>query len=294
MLRFFRKKERPGASGTIVVGCGGGGCNIVNRLAGISAVDILTINTDRKGLVRSRSNRRILLGDGTINEGCGGDVGKGMSLAKDAAEMIDEHIRGHMNVVIAAGLGGGTGTGSAAVIAEMAKSNGSRVIMLVSIPMSFESGRRRIATDALADLKGKYDILIVADGDRLAEIDPLLGAREAFSVLDQMMCESFTGLMEMLEGDDGESVYRKMKGGTFTVSFAEGMIIEKVAAALVHGLMLNAAIISEPLIFIRGNIPSGHETPISKKVLETTGRTPVFIQGPEGRGMNMVMFAEIQ
>jgi len=293
MLRFFRKKERTGATGTLVIGCGGGGCNIVNRLAGISSVDILTVNTDRKGLVRSRSNNRILLGDGTINEGCGGDIEKGRSLAKDAAEMIDEHIKGHLNVVIMVGLGGGTGTGAASIIAEMAKRNGARVIIFASIPMSFESGRREIATDALGDLKGKCDILIVMDGDRLAEIDPLLGAREAFSVLDQMMCESFTGLMEMFEGEEGESIYHTMKGGTFTVSFAEGMNVEKVAVAIVHGIMVNSKVMSEPLIFIRGNIPSGHERPISYKVSEVIGKAPTFIQGPTGRGMNLVMFARI-
>jgi len=75
-------------AGTLVVGCGGAGCNIVNRLGKISGVDILTVNTDRKGLVRSRSNRRILLGDGSMDAGCGGDAKLGESLTRDASGMI--------------------------------------------------------------------------------------------------------------------------------------------------------------------------------------------------------------
>ena len=295
MFRSFRKKETAQeTAGTLAVGCGGGGCNIVNRLGKISSVDILTVNTDRKGLVRTRSNQRILLGNGSMEAGCGGDVRLGTSLAKDASEIIEEQIKGHMNIVIFAGLGGGTGTGSAKVIADTAKRNGLRVITMVTLPMSFEAGRRRTATGSLKDIKEASDILFVIDGDRLAEIDPALGAREAFSVLDQMMCESFISIMEMLEGGDGEAIFQKMKGNMFTASFAEGMNVEKVAKALADGPMLKSAAASPPMIFVRGNIPpDGSERTICEIISKNIGYEPAFIQGPSGRGMNLIMFIPV-
>ncbi|MDR0198489.1 MAG: hypothetical protein LBI08_01930 [Methanomassiliicoccaceae archaeon] len=294
MFRFFRKrKEAEKAAGTLVIGCGGGGCNMVNRLGKISAVDILTVNTDRKGLVRSRSNRRILLGDGS-GGGCEGDTEMGETLARDASDVIAENIKRHLNIVLMVGLGGGTGTGSARVIAEIAKQNGSRVIIMATLPMSFEAERRKIAADALDAVRERSDILFIIDGNRLAELDPALGAREAFSLLDQMMCESFLSMMEMLEGRDGEAIFQTMRKRMFTASFAEGMHVEKVARALADGLMMNSPILSEPTIFVRGNIPqNGAETTIRDAVSQTTGFEPAFVQGPSGQGMNLVMFAPV-
>ena len=298
MFGFLKKKkteeEANETLGTLAVGCGGGGCNMVNRLGKISDVDILTVNTDRKGLIRSRSNRRILLGDGSLEAGCNGNVELGASLAKDASGMIGEHVGRYLNVVILVGLGGGTGTGSVGVIADIAKRKGSRTAVLASIPMSFESERRNVAAEALDGIMKSTDILVVMDGDRLIEIDPMLGMREALSVLDQMMCESFLDLTEILEKDDPGSLYGTMKGKMFTVSFAEGMNAEKVADTLVNGLMMNSEVISDPIIFVRGNIPEDHETLISEKVAEFTGYDPVFIRGPSGHGMNLVMFAPIR
>ena len=294
MFKLFKRKENGKVAGTLAVGCGGGGCNVANRLGKISNVDILTVNTDRKGLIRSRSDRRILLGDGSMDAGCNGDTELGRSLTEDALELINESIERFLNIVILVGSGGGTGTASAQVIAKAAKKNGSRVIMISSIPMSFESERRKVATDALDRMKEVCDILVVIDSDRLVRIDPMLGAREAFSVLDQMMCESFMDIMEMLESADGESVFQAMKGKMFTVSFAEGMNVEKVANSLANGLMKDSEVTSGPIIFVRGNIPAdGSEGTISDSILKSTGKAPAFVQGPEGRGMNLVMFAPI-
>jgi cell division protein FtsZ len=294
MFNLFRKRGKDNkAAGTLVIGCGGGGCNMVNRLGKISMVDILTVNTDRKGLVRSRSNRRILLGDGS-GSGCGGDAGLGESMARGASDIIEENIKRHLNIVLMVGLGGGTGTGAAKVIAEIARRNGSRVLTMVTLPMSFEAGRRRMAVDALEVMRDRSDILFIIDGDRLAELDPELGAREAFSVLDQMMCESLLCMAEMLEGKGGESVFGEMRNRTFTASFAEGMHAEKVAKALAGGLMMSSPVTATPLIFVRGNIPQdGTERIISEIISESTGFEPIFAQGPSGHGMNMMMFAPV-
>ncbi|MDR0791013.1 MAG: hypothetical protein LBE47_00560 [Methanomassiliicoccaceae archaeon] len=297
MFRFFRKKEKEEnvTAGTLVIGCGGGGCNLVNRLGRISGVDIMTVNTDRKGLIRSRSNRRILLGDETITSGCDGNVEMGAKLTMFASDVIQEHIKRHMTVVLMAGLGGGTGTGAVKVISEMAKRNGSRVIVMATLPMSFESRRRRSAIDSLNDIRRSSDIVLILDGDRLVEIDPAIGAREAMSLLDQMMCESFLSLMEILDGENGESVYQAFRDKTITASFAEGMSVEKVAKILISGIMAEHPSASRPIIFVRGNIPqNGSEEIISDIVSERIGAGPAFIQGPGGTGMNLVMFVPIQ
>ena len=293
MPLFFKKKENE-AGGTVAVGLGGGGCNIVNRLGRLSSVDIVTVNTDRKGLIRSRADKRILLGGGRAEGGCNGDIAMGGSLAAGASEEIQENICGYLNTVIFVGLGGGTGTGSLIKIAEIAKRCGSRTIVFASLPMSFEAGRRKAAADALDSLKDICDISVIFDGDRLAALDPMLGAREAFSVLDQMMCESFIGLTEILDGNDGDTIFRSLKGKMLTVSFAEGMHAEKVAEILVSGPMMDAAAISAPVIFIRGNIPpDGSRNIIADIVNKRMEVSPVFVQGPEGRGMDLMMFIPV-
>jgi cell division GTPase FtsZ len=177
-------------------------------------------------------------------------------------------------------------------MAEAAKRNGSRVILMATVPMSFESERRKTAIDALNGLRKICDISVVIDSDRLARIDPMLGVREAFSVLDQMVCEAFMGMMEMLESSDGESLFQSMKGKMFTVSFAEGMNVGKVADMLANGPMVSSKVTSQPMIFVRGNIPpDGSERMIASRISESTGHEPMFVQGPAGRGMNLVMFA---
>jgi len=289
MFRFLKKNadtEEP--DGAIAVGCGGAGCNAVNRLGKFSDVDIMTVNTDRKGLVRSRSNLRILLGNGSNEEGCGGDVGLGTRLARESLDQIEEGIRGYHYVFVITGLGGGTGTGSAKVVSERAKRNGSRVISMVSVPMAFESERREAAVNALPELAEHSDIMLVLDGDRLVKIDPMIGVREAFSVLDQMICESFIAMAEMFGGE--ESLFQAMNG-IVTVSFAEGMNSERVADGLVQGMMADAPIRSPPIVFVRGNILDGT---ISAMITESTGMRPIFIQGPGGQGMNMIMFSPIK
>jgi len=292
MFRFFRKKEVSKAAGTLAVGCGGGGCNIVNRLGRISAVDIITVNTDRKGLVRSRSNRRILIGDGS-EAGCDGNAELAESLTREASEIINENIKRHLNIVLMVGLGGGTGTGSAKVIAEIARRNGSRVITMATLPMAFEASRRDTALNALNGIKEASDIMVVIDGDRLIRIDPDMGTREAFSVLDQMVCESFMGIIEMLESLGGESLYGMMRGKMFTVSFAEGMNAGKIAKDLVTGTMFDSDIVSGPLIFVRGNMPQDSEDMIRNAITESIGYEPAFVRGPHGQGMNAVMFVPV-
>jgi cell division protein FtsZ len=263
-------------------------------LGRISGVELLTVNTDRKGLIRTRANRRILLGDGTITAGCDGNVEMGVKLTKFASDMIEEQIQKHTTIVLVAGLGGGTGTGAIKVISEMAKNNGSRVIVMVTLPMSFEGGRRRTAMNSLNDIRRSSDIVLILDGDRLTEIDPAIGAREALSLLDQMICESFLCLMDMLDGGNGESIYQEIRDRTMTASFAEGMNVEKVANILTKGIMAHDPPTSQPIIFVRGNIPQNGADDIIRKIIsEKTDSEPTFIQGPSGQGMNLVMFVPI-
>jgi cell division GTPase FtsZ len=290
MFRLFKKREIKDRAGLLAVGCGGSGCNIVNRLGRMSDADILTVNTDSKGLMRSRSDKRILLGAGSSEGGCAGDAEKGRTLTKEAEETINECLGKYSDVYILTGLGGGTGTGSAEVIGNMAKRNGSRVTIIATIPMSFESERRRQALDSLNEMEKACDILLLLDGDMLIKIDPMLGAREAFSVLDQMICESLAVMAEMFSSRE---IFETMKGGIFTTSFAEGYNIGKVADALSTGTLMDSPAVSQPVIFITGNIPEGGQEKITEKVFKSTGAIPSFIQGKEGRGMRLQMFVPI-
>ncbi|MCL2890668.1 MAG: hypothetical protein FWF40_02100 [Methanomassiliicoccaceae archaeon] len=288
MLRFL-KKEAVELMGTIAVGCGGAGCNAVNRLGKLSDADIMTVNTDKKGLVRSRSNLRVLLGDGSNEEGCGGNVELGTKLTEESSDRIKEGVAGYRDVYVIAGLGGGTGTASANIVARTAKRSGSRVISILSMPMAFEAGRREKAMKALPEIIENSDTTVILDADRLAEIDPMIGAREAFSVLDQMICELFIAISEMFSSDAGDSLLKMMKG-LVTVSFAEGMNTAAVADRLIRGTMVRASARSPPLVFVRGNIP---DATIQNEILRSTGMQPVFIQGPAGQGMNLIMFSPI-
>ena len=176
------------------VGCGGSGCNMAERLSALSDADIFTVNTDHRSLIRSRSGERILIGN---VEGCSGNVKKGRSCAMRARKLIREKLRPYSDVVIMTGLGGGTGTGSLPVIAKMAKKNGSNVISVVTLPLSFEKERRETARDALKIIHKFSDSVIILDGSRIETIDPGLSVDETLRALNEMACVSAVRMMSM-------------------------------------------------------------------------------------------------
>ena len=186
-----------------VVGVGGGGCNAVNRMIQekIRGVQFIAINTDTQALVRTDAPLKIRIGDKlTKGLGVGGDPAKGAKAAEENREEIIEALEGADMVFITAGMGGGTGTGASAVVAEIAKQSGALTIGVVTKPFSFEGNRRRmVAEDGIAHLKEKVDTLLVIPNDRLLSICDHKATREAaFRTADDVLRQGIQGISELI------------------------------------------------------------------------------------------------
>src|SRR5579883_3040762 len=157
-----------------VVGVGGGGCNAVNRMIQehIYGVEFIAVNTDAQALMLSEAPTKIRIGDKiTRGLGAGGDPAIGLRAAEESREELREAVRGADMVFVTAGMGGGTGTGAAPVIAEVAKQEGALTIGIVTKPFKFELAKRmRQAEEGIAHLREKVDTLIVIPNDRLLQM----------------------------------------------------------------------------------------------------------------------------
>ena len=171
-----------------VVGVGGGGCNAVSRMfrERIQGVEYVAVNTDAQALMRSEVPLRIRMGEKlTRGLGVGGDPEKGKESADESREELLEAMAGSDMVFVAAGMGGGTGTGAAPVVAEIAREVEALTIGVVTKPFGFEgSKRRKLAEEGIARLKDKVDTLIIIPNDRLfAVCDEKVTMENAFSWL---------------------------------------------------------------------------------------------------------------
>jgi cell division protein FtsZ len=186
-----------------VVGVGGGGANAVNRMIaeGLHGVDFVAVNTDAQALLMSDAPQRVRIGDKlTKGLGAGGDPEIGHKAAEESAEDIQEIMADADMVFVTCGLGGGTGTGAAPVIAELAKSSGALTIGVVTKPFTFEGSRRRVlAEEGLEQLKERVDTLIVIPNDRLLEIvEKKAPITQAFRVADDVLRQGIQGISELI------------------------------------------------------------------------------------------------
>lgn len=186
-----------------VIGVGGGGSNTVNRMidAGISSVDFVAVNTDAQALLHSKAEQRVRIGDKlTRGLGAGGNPEVGEKAAEESAEELKEVIGGADMIFVTCGLGGGTGTGAAPVIAELARESGTLTIGVVTRPFTMEGTRRRnIADDGLQRLKDNVDTLITIPNDRLLHIvDKRTSMKEAFRVADDVLRQGIQGISELI------------------------------------------------------------------------------------------------
>ncbi|WP_457620229.1 cell division protein FtsZ [Methanopyrus sp.] len=186
----------------LVVGVGGAGNNTATRLKeeGVEGAEVIAINTDAQDLVSCKADRKVLIGyELTRGLGAGGDPRVGEEAAKEDMEKIKEVIEGADMVFVTCGLGGGTGTGAAPIIAEVARKEGALTIGVVTLPFSVE-GRRRIenALEGLERLKQAADTCIVIPNDRLLEIVPDLPIAAAFKVADEVLINAVKGITEMI------------------------------------------------------------------------------------------------
>ncbi len=185
-----------------VVGCGGGGGNVVSRMKeiGIKGSEIIAINTDAQDLLYTNVDSKILIGrELTHGLGAGSNPKIGEEAAKESEQEIRKKIHESDLVFITCGLGGGTGTGAAPVVAEIAKRAGALTIGVVTLPFTVE-GQKRIENSqyGLEKLASIADTLIVIPNDKLLEIAPELPIHTAFKVADEILMNSVKGITELI------------------------------------------------------------------------------------------------
>mgnify|MGYP000959116347 CR=1 FL=1 len=186
-----------------VVGVGGGGGNAVNRMiqAGIRGVDFIAANTDLQVLKVNRAAQKIQLGLATSKGmGAGSNPEIGRTAALEDAERIAEALSGSDMVFVTAGMGGGTGTGAAPVVAKIASEAGALVVAIVSKPFAFEGRRKlRFAEEGIAELREYVDTLITIPNERLyAFVDRNITAWEAFKIADDVLRQAVQGISDLI------------------------------------------------------------------------------------------------
>src|ERR1700736_2307065 len=208
MVQLNRQYDRANGSGepihVKVVGVGGAGSNILDRvmLDGIEAADLVAINTDVQSLTASVAAHKVQLGRNlTRGLGSGGDPELGYAAAEEATDEIRSVLQGGTVIFLCAGLGGGTGSGAAPLVAQIAKEENALVLGFVAVPFSFE-GRRRCAQaeESLAYLRSMADAVVCFENDRRAEITlPKMGIHEAFAAADLTISQSIRSVAGLLQ-----------------------------------------------------------------------------------------------
>jgi cell division protein FtsZ len=235
-----------------VVGIGGGGCNAVNRMidAGLKGVEFIAVNTDAQALLMSDADVKLDIGrDLTRGLGAGSDPDVGKEAAEEHQDEIEEVLKGADMVFITAGEGGGTGTGGAPVVAEIAKEQGALTIGVVTRPFAFEGRRRAVqAENGIGRLREKVDTQIVIPNDRLLTVsNEKTSMVNAFQMADEVLLQGVQGITDLITTP-----------GLINTDFADvKMVMTNAGSALMgigyasgEGRSLNAAraAISSPLL----------------------------------------------
>src|SRR5438067_2726821 len=186
-----------------VVGIGGGGVNAVNRMidAGLKGVEFIAINTDAQALLMSDADVKLDIGRQlTRGLGAGSDPEIGRQAAEEHRDEIEEMLKGADMVFITAGKGGGTGTGGAPVVAEIAKSIGALTIGVVTRPFSFEGRRRAVQAElGITNLRDRVDAIIVIPNDRLLDIaNDKTSMVNAFKMADEVLLQGVQGITDLI------------------------------------------------------------------------------------------------
>ncbi len=229
----------------LVVGVGGAGNNAVTRImeVGVEGAETLAANTDAQDLYFCNSIHKLLLGKETCGGlGAGNDPDVGEAAALETYDVIKDVIRGDL-VFITAGMGGGTGTGAAPLIAKAAKENGSLTVAIVCLPFEVEGEtRRRNATRGLTALMEHVDTLIAIPNEKLLEIAPDLSLPEAFMVADEVLVRAVKGIAELISKPglvnlDFADVRTTMKnGGVSIIALGEAQGENRAEEAVINAL----------------------------------------------------------
>ena len=186
-----------------VIGVGGGGSNAVNRMveSGVQGVTFIAINTDNQALARNKAEIKIQIGEKvTRGLGCGADPSVGEKAAEESRDEIAEAISNTDMLFITAGMGGGTGTGAAPVVAQIARDLGILTVAVVTTPFTFEGGKRAAnAERGIRELQKSVDSLIVVSNDKLLDVvDESTSFEEAFNMADQVLKFGVAGISDLV------------------------------------------------------------------------------------------------
>lgn len=213
-----------------VVGVGGAGCNAVNRMveSGVDGVEFLALNTDNQALEQSLADQRLPIGAIlTRGLGTGGDPTLGAKAAQESERSIIDLLEGSDMVFITAGMGGGTGTGAAPIVAELAKRTGALTIAVVTRPFTFEGPKRKRSADAgLEEIRKHVDTLIVIPNDKLMEVaEKGTSLKESFKTADDVLRQGVQGISDIIT-----------RPGLINVDFADVRTVLKDAGVALMGM----------------------------------------------------------
>ncbi len=262
-----------------VIGVGGGGTNAINRMieARLRGVEFLAMNTDIQVLNISKAHQKLHLGEeATRGLGAGGNPEVGRRAAEESKREIRRMLEGADMVFITAGMGGGTGTGAAPIVAEFAREMGALTVAVVTKPFSFEGPRRmRLAQEGIANLKAKVDTIIIVPNDRLLQMDDRrMKLDEAFKAADDVLRQGVQGVSDIITIP-----------GMINVDFADVRSIMADAGAAVLGI---------------GTANGNHraveaaQNAVASPLLETSvhGATRVLVNVTSGHDLTLAEFTE--
>lgn len=283
-----------------VMGVGGGGCNAINSMidSNVSSAEFIAVNTDNQALLLSKAERCLQIG-ATLTKGlgAGSDPNVGEMAAEESKEEIAEALKGADLLFIAAGMGGGTGTGAASVIARIARELGILTVAVVTKPFSFEGKvRNENANKGISNLKKYVDTLVIIPNDKLLQFLPAqIGMLEAFKVADDMLKQGIVGIVDLiatpslinLDFADVNTVMRNQGLAHMGVGRAKGenRVIEAVRQA-VSSPLLETTIEGAKSVIL--NVTGGKDLMLSE-----VNEAAVLIQGIIDLSANIIFGATI-
>ncbi|MDR3343866.1 MAG: cell division protein FtsZ [Treponema sp.] len=229
------KVMAPGPALIKVIGTGGGGCNAVNRMisCGLQGVEFIAVNTDAQDLNKCKANRKLQIGAKfTAGRGAGGKPDVGEKAANEDRELISEALKGANMVFVTAGMGGGTGTGSAPIIAQVAKECGALTVAVVTKPFDFEGRfRMRLAEEGISKLRDAVDTLIIIPNQHLLTIvERRTPITEAFLKADDVLRQGVQGISDLvsqtglinIDLEDAETIMREQGDALMGIGYGKG------------------------------------------------------------------------
>jgi cell division protein FtsZ len=262
-----------------VIGVGGGGTNAVNRMieSGLGGVEFLAMNTDVQVLNISKAQRKLQLGENsTRGLGAGGNPEIGRAAAEESKSEIKKMMDGADMVFITAGMGGGTGTGAAPIIAELAREIGALTVAVITKPFNFEGPRRmRLAEEGVDNLRSKVDTVIIVPNDKLLSIgDRRMTLVEAFKMADDVLRQGVQGISDIITIP-----------GMINVDFADVRAIMSNAGSALMGIGSASG---------DGRAVEAAQNAVSSQLLETSinGATRVLVNVTSGHDLTLSEFTE--